>query len=126
MKSLRQGYGGKTPIVSPIAKPNKSQVGEEPKATITTVPKLLEATRSLLRKPQNNSARRSEAPAGDPCSAGIQTLLKYGFCSSGERESAKKRCSAFFTPVRRLHAVLQNRFRRPAAGATAGSCSFLG
>ena len=51
--------GVRPPIVSPIAKPNKSQVGEEPKATITTVPKPLEAVRSLLRKPQNDNARRS-------------------------------------------------------------------
>ena len=42
MKALRQGHGGKTPIV-PIAKRKETRAGEEPKATITAGAKQLEA-----------------------------------------------------------------------------------
>ena len=48
MKSLRQGYGGKTPIV-PHCEAEKAQAGEEPKATITAEEKRLEAAVSAAQ-----------------------------------------------------------------------------
>ena len=48
MKSLRQGYGGKTPIV-PQCEVEKAQAGEEPKATITAEEKRLEAAVSAAQ-----------------------------------------------------------------------------
>ena len=97
------------------------QAGEASKPTVTTAPTRPEAAAS------RDENRRTTAPAGAKLRRAIDVLWEFGCCldmffSSGERKSAKKRRPASFIPARRLQAALQNRFRRPAAGATAGSC----
>ena len=115
----------RTEIPQHILSEARMQVTEEPKATVTAAPTVPEASVS------RDENRRMTAPAGAKLRRAIDVLWEFGCCldmvfySSGERGFAKKRRPASFIPARRLQAALQNRFRRPAAGATAGSCFLL-
>ena len=56
MKSLRQGYGGKTPIVPPIAKRSKKKSSQGAKRTLTVNYRQAYLNRKVGKPPPRKAA----------------------------------------------------------------------